>query len=39
MQNIEKQVKALFLLAQENKEKHIQDESRLSELTSTRQVR
>ena len=33
MQNIEKQVKELFLLAQENKEKHIKDKSDLSELT------
>ena len=33
MQNIEKQVKELFLLAQENKEKHIKGESYLSELT------
>ena len=33
MQNIEKQVKELFLLAQENKEKHIKGESDLSELT------
>ena len=33
MQNIEKQVKYLFLLAHENKEKHIKDESDLSELT------
>ena len=32
-QNIEKQVKELFLLAQENKEKHIKGESDLSELT------
>ena len=34
MQNIEKQVKELFLLAQENKEKYIQGESNLSELTN-----
>ena len=33
MQNIEKQVKALFLLGQENKEKHIKGESNLSGLT------
>ena len=33
MQNIEKQVKELFLLAQGNKEKHIKDKSDLSELT------
>ena len=33
MQNIEKQVKWLFLLAQENKEKHIKGESDLSEVT------
>ena len=33
MQNIGKQVKELFLLAQENKEKHIKGESDLSELT------
>ena len=33
MQNIEKQVKELFLLAQENKEKHIKGKSDLSELT------
>ena len=33
MQNIEKQVKELFLLAKENKEKHIKGESDLSELT------
>ena len=33
MQNIEKQVKELFLLAQENKEKHIKGEYDLSELT------
>ena len=33
MQNIEKQVKELFLLAQENKEKHIKGESDLSEVT------
>ena len=33
MQNIEKQVKELFLLAQENKEKHIKSESDLNELT------
>ena len=33
MQNIEKQVKELFLLVQENKEKNIKDESNLSELT------
>ena len=33
MQNIEKQVKGLFLLAKENKEKHIKGESDLSELT------
>ena len=32
MQNIEKQVKELFSLAQENKEKHIKGESDLSEL-------
>ena len=32
MQNIENQVKELFLLAQENKEKHINSESDLSEL-------
>ena len=31
-QNIEKQAKELFLLAQENKEKHIKGESDLSEL-------
>ena len=35
MQNIEKQVKELFLLAQENKEKHIKGKSDLSELTKT----
>ena len=33
MQNIEKQVKELFLLAQENKEKHIKGEYDLSKLT------
>ena len=33
MQNIEKQVKELFLRAQENKEKHIKGEIDLSELT------
>ena len=33
MQNIEKQVKELFLLVQENKEKNIKDESNLRELT------
>ena len=33
MQNIEKQVKEWFVLTQENKEKHIKDESDLSELT------
>ena len=33
MQNIKKQVKELFLLAQENKEKHIKCESDLSELS------
>ena len=33
MQNLEKQVKELFLLAQENKEKHIKGKSDLSELT------
>ena len=33
MQNIEKQVKELFLLVQENKEEHIKGESDLSELT------
>ena len=33
MQNIEKRVKELFLLAQENQEKHIKGESDLSELT------
>ena len=33
MQNIEKEVKWLFLLAQENKEKHIKGESDLSEVT------
>ena len=33
MQNIEKQVKELFLLAEENKEKHIKGESDLRELT------
>ena len=33
MQNIEKEVKELFLIAQENKEKHIKGESDLSELT------
>ena len=33
MQNKEKQAKELFLLAQENKEKHIKAKSDLSELT------
>ena len=33
MQNIKKQVKKLFLLAQENKEKHIKGKRDLSELT------
>ena len=33
MQNIEKQVKELFLLAQENKEKYIKGKTNLSELT------
>ena len=33
MQNIEKQVEELFVLAQENEEKHIKGESDLSELT------
>ena len=33
LQNIEKQVKELFLLVQENKERNIKDESNLSELT------
>ena len=33
MQNIEKQVKELFILAQENKEKYIKGKSDLSELT------
>ena len=33
IQNIEKQVKELFLLTQENKEEHIKGESGLSELT------
>ena len=33
IQNIEKQVKELFLLAQENKKQHIKGENNLSELT------
>ena len=36
IQNIEKQVKELFLLERENKEKHTKGESDLSELTKTK---
>ena len=35
MQNIEKQIKQLFLVDQERKEKHIKGESDLNELTKT----